>query len=232
MRNPRVPMSAPQVCVTTQVSPAIPLQRWAFRWTALLLLSLCLLLAAPAQANDDPQALIKQASDQVLNALQMEGTALTQDTARLYALVDGVLANQMDFERMSRWALGKYWKSATAEQQARFVAEFRGLLVRTYATALASYSGQQVIYHPLRATKVDNEVVVRTEIQQPAGPPIAVHYSLYLRNGEWKTYDVLIDGISLVANYRATFSAEVRSSGVEGLINILAARNQQASAAQ
>lgn len=215
-----------------QTYTTTPCQRWAFRWTVLLLLSLCLLLAAPAQAGKDPQALVQDASEQVLSALQMEGTALTQDTARLYALVDNILAEQMDFERMSRWVLGKYWKSATAEQRTRFVAEFRGLLVRTYATALANYSGQQVIYHPLRETRIDNEALVRTEIRQPAGPPIAVNYSLLMRDGEWKVYDVLIDGISLVANYRATFSAEARTGGVEGLIQTLSTRNQQAAAAQ
>lgn len=180
------------------------------------------------RAGLEPQELVRQTSEQMLHTLQQEGTTLTQDPQRLYALVDGVLLQHMDFERMSRWTLGKYWKSASVDQQTQFVAQFRRLLVRTYATALASYSGQQMTFLPSRGDERDNEVTVRTEIAQPAGQPVQVNYSLYLRNGEWKAYDVQIGGISLIANYRATFAAEVRSGGLDALIQSLASRNQQA----
>ena len=197
-------------------------------WAAFLILILFALGGQRAHAGVTPQEIVRQASDQILSALKDDSDMLAEDPQRLYQLVDEVLVNHMDFERMSRWVLGKYWKVADVEQRIRFVAEFRRLLVRTYASALADYSGQEVAYLPLRETRIDNEVVVRTEIQQPAGPPISVHYSLYLRNGVWKAYDVRIDGISLVANYRATFGAEVRAAGIDGLIQTLSARNRQA----
>jgi phospholipid transport system substrate-binding protein len=181
-----------------------------------------------AHAGIEPQEQIRQAAEQVLGALEREGGTLTRDPGRLYELVDAVLLEHMDFERMSRWVLGRHWKIATPEQQTRFVAEFRRLLVRTYATALASYGGQQVHYLPQREVSGATEAIVRTVIRQPAGPPIAVNYSLYSREGEWKAYDVQIDGISLIANYRATFAAEVRVGGLEALIHSLAARNRDA----
>ncbi|MFP5505123.1 MAG: phospholipid-binding protein MlaC [Gammaproteobacteria bacterium] len=181
------------------------------------------------EAGLEPRELVRQASAQVLDALANEGDALSADPPRLYALVDTVLLQHMDFERMSRWVLGKHWRSATPEQRQRFVQEFRGLLVRTYATALAGYSGQRVEFIAERPGASPEEVVVRTEIHQAGSPPIPVNFSLYRRDGTWKAYDVQIDGISLVANYRTSFAAEVRNGGMEELIQSLAARNRQAS---
>ncbi|WJW75609.1 ABC transporter substrate-binding protein [Thiohalobacter sp. IOR34] len=200
-----------------------------FIWLAGLLL-LGLLFMPRAEAGLAPVDVVRAASSQVLERLESEGDALRQDPQRLYELVDHVLVEHMDFQRMSRWVLGKHWKRATPEQRQRFVEEFRTLLVRTYSSALLGYSGQQVKFLPLRAAN-ERQVTVRTEIEQPGGPSVPVHYSLYNRNGEWKAYDVIIDGVSLVANYRATFGAEVRRGGLEQLILSLAERNRQSLAA-
>ena len=194
----------------------------------LLAILIVSMISTRVHAGVEPQELVRQTSEQVLSTLEKEGSALTEDPQRLYALVDGVLLQHMDFERMSRWVLGKYWKAASEEQQTHFINEFRRLLVRTYATALLGYSGQHINFLPVRGGDAENEVTVRTEIEQPAGPAVQVNYSLYLRNGEWKAYDVQIDGISLVANYRATFAAEVRGRGLDALIQSLAVRNQHA----
>lgn len=195
---------------------------------AAALLAGTLMWAPGVSAGADPQDIVRQASEQVLNALEREGVELSGNPRRLYTLVDTVLLQHMDFTRMARWVLGKHWRAATPEQQARFVEEFRRLLVRTYATALAGYSGQRIEFLPQRDSATAAEAVVRAEIRQSGGPSIPVQFSLYRNGTEWKAYDVSIDGISLVANYRATFGAEVRNGGVKGLINTLAARNQQA----
>lgn len=205
-----------------------PAKGYVWQISLLLIMLVTALVNTRAQAAAAPQDFVRETSQQVLSALEREGDVLTQDPQRLYRLVDTLLVQHMDFERMSRWVLGKHWKAATADQQARFMAEFRGLLVRTYATALASYRGRQVKILPQRDTGDSNDVVVRTEVNPVNGPAIPVNYSLYLREGQWKAYDVQIDGISLVANYRATFGAEVRSGGLETLIQSLAARNRQA----
>jgi phospholipid transport system substrate-binding protein len=202
------------------------------RFMCLLLSSLALFIAgvvcAPrVLAGADPQEAVRQASEQVLIELEREGAALTADPQRLYALVDTVMLQLMDFNRMSRWVLGKHWKTATPEQQSRFSGEFRRLLVRTYATALAGYSGQRIQFLPQRDSGAADEAVVRAEIQQPGGLAIPVQFSLYRSGDAWKAYDVLIDGISLVANYRTSFGAEVRNGGLDALIRSMAARNQQ-----
>lgn len=215
------------------VRTIMPHQRMDRRFLHLLLGGLVVLLfaaaySARASAEADPQEVVRQASAQVLTALEHEGAALTADPRRLYTLVDAVMLQLMDFTRMSRWVLGKHWKTATPEQQARFAGEFRRLLVRTYATALAGYSGQRIEFLPQRDRDAADEAAVRAEVQQPGGPAIPVQFSLYRSGTDWKAYDVLIDGISLVANYRTSFGAEVRNGGLEALIQTLAARNQQA----
>lgn len=194
----------------------------------LMLLIVGLICAPRVSAGADPQEVVRQASEQVLAELEREGAALTEDPQRLYSLVDSVLLQHMDFTRMARWTLGKHWKTATPDQQTRFIGEFRRLLVRTYATALAGYSGQRILFLPQREGGTADEAVVRAEIQQPGGMAIPVQFSLYRSGDEWKAYDVLIDGISLVANYRTSFGAEVRNDGLDALIQSLAARNQQA----
>ena len=200
----------------------------SYVWALLLLAVVFGVFSTTVRAGVEPQELVRQTSEQMLLALQQGSATLAQDPQRLYVLVDGVLIQHMDFERMSRLALGKYWRLASVDQQAQFVAQFRRLLVRTYATALVNYSGQQITFLPSRGDERDNEVTVRTEIAQPAGQPVQINYSLYSRDGEWKAYDVQIGGISLIANYRATFAAEVRGSGLDALIQSLAIRNQQA----
>jgi phospholipid transport system substrate-binding protein len=130
---------------------------------------------------------------------------------------------------MSQLVLGKNWRTATPEEQRQFVEEFRLLLVRTYATAMLKYSDQKISYLPYRGKPGEGEVIVQTEIEQPGGPPIPIDYSLHRKGGDWKVFDVKIDNVSLVVNYRGTFAGEIRSSGgVGALIGKLRERNQQA----
>jgi phospholipid transport system substrate-binding protein len=130
---------------------------------------------------------------------------------------------------MSRWVLGKHWREASEGQRVRFVEEFRSLLVRTYATALLEYSNQAVEVLPVRAAPDATDVVVRTEVRQPGAPPIPIQYSMNLEQGDWKVYDVTIDGISLVASYRSTFNAEASRGGLDRVIALLVERNQGAT---
>lgn len=179
-------------------------------------------LAATWQA---PEAVVQQVTEQLLVTLQAEDATAPRTLARTRHLVDQVLGEHMDFVRMSRWVLGRYWKHANPDQQTRFISEFRQLLVRTYASAFMQYNGEHIKFLPQRDSAIDNQAIVRTELVPSDAPPIAINYSLYLTQGQWKAYDVQIDGISLVANYRASFAAQVRKQGIEGLIQSLAKLN-------
>ena len=131
-----------------------------------------------------------------------------------------------NFSRMTQLAVGRNWRQASAEQQKVLTEEFKTLLVRTYTTAFTGYRNQTVEYRPLRMQPSDSEVVVKSLIKQPAGQPIAIDYSMEKLPGGWKVYDVKIEGISLVENYRNTFNNEIQRGGVDGLIRTLADKNR------
>lgn len=196
---------------------------------------LCGLIAAGpgwSQAPQAPLELVKSTADEVLGKLRQDRALLQQDPGRIYDLVNQYILPHFDFERMSQWVLGRYWRQVTPEQRERFIKEFRTLLVRTYASSLLEYVDQKITYAPLRAAPDATEVVVRSEVEQPGGFPIPVTYSLYKPNGAWKVYDVTIDNVSLVANYRTSFANEIRQGGIDQLIDKLAKRNQQSNTKQ
>ena len=191
-----------------------------------------LLLAPPALAkvNQSPQELVEKTTDRIVAALKVEQAAIKENPSRLYEIVDEIVLPHFDFYRMSRWVLGKHWRKATPAQREQFVREFRTLLVRTYAKALNDNYDKPIDLLPMRAKKGADEVTVRTEVQVDSGFPIPIDYKMYRNDkGEWLVYDVSVDGVSLVTNYRSTFSKEIRQGGLPRLIADLAKRNREAA---
>ncbi len=198
------------------------------------LLALCLLAPAWAAAGqvEDPQALVKRTTEEMLATLKAERKLIDAEPARLYDLVNQIIVPHFDFVAMSRWVLGKHWRTATRKQKLRFVRAFRTLMVRTYATALLDYTDQEIRYLPLREDPASGDVTVRTEVIQPTGQPVAMHFRLHLRPKKgWKVYDVTVDGISLVSNFRTSFATEIRKSSLDALIERLEKRNAEGGAA-
>ncbi len=193
-----------------------------------LFITLTVFFTAPVMAIQAPEDLVAKTTDKITSALRAEQDKIKASPKRLYEIVDEVVLPHFDFERMSRWALGKYWRKATKKERAQFIQEFRVLLVRTYAKALNDNYDQKIDMLPVRMRKGGKEATVRTEVQQPAGFPIPIDYKMYIKGDAWKVYDVSVDAISLVANYRTSFSKEIRKDGLPKLIARLADRNKQA----
>lgn len=194
-----------------------------------VVVALGLAFASGAFAQDTPEQIVRKTTDEIIALLKVNKDAYAKDTRKLYAMVDEKVLPVFDFERMSQWVLGRHWRTATPEQRERFVKEFRDLLVRTYATALLNYTGEQKVNILPTQNKPGSETVtVRTEIQQGGGAPsIPIHYAFYLKKPEWKVYDVVIDGVSLVTNYRSTYSAKIKEQGLDALIASIAQSNSQ-----
>ena len=170
-------------------------------------------------AGQSPDLLVKETTDKVLNELTANREALHSDVNRLYQMVDEIVLPHFDFSRMSKLVLGKHWKKANTAQRRRFEKEFKSLLVRTYATALFEYTGQEIIYKPLHNKEGADRVVVKTEIVPNDGPNRPLHYALKKgKDGAWLVYDVSIDGISLVTNYRTAYGRIIESKGIDTLI--------------
>lgn len=175
--------------------------------------------AAPAAG---PDVLVKQTTDEILEILRDDKAIRAGDVARANALVEEKVLPNFDFNRMTQLAMGRNWPRATPQQKQQLVSEFRTLLVRTYASALTRFSGQTVEFKPYTARPGDNDVTVRSQVVQPGGKPLPIDYSLYKSAFGWKVYDVSIENVSLIANYRASFAATIRQSGIDGLIQSLA----------
>ncbi|MBW8905809.1 MAG: ABC transporter substrate-binding protein [Betaproteobacteria bacterium] len=179
------------------------------------------LLAAPALAQEAPDALVKRVTEEVTQHKDVR----SGDPAKLRAVVETKLVPHIDTRRVTQIALGQNWRRATPEQQDRLVREFTMLVVRTYSGALANYRDQAIEVLPLRAAG-DTDVTVRSRIRQAGAEAILIEYDLAKTESGWKVYDVRVAGVSLVATYRTTFTEEVRNRGIDGLISTLAAKNR------
>lgn len=195
-------------------------------WSGILLTSLVFWQNAAFTATNDPQAMVRETAEKVLREVTTNKERLERDPSGIYSLVQESVLPHFDFRKMSQSAMGRFWRQASEEQRARLTTEFKELLVRTYAVALLNYSGQTIEYLPSRIRDGDTEGVVLTRVQA-GGPPIPINYRLHVIEGAWKVYDVVIDGVSLVSNYRSTFASQIRRGGIDGLIDQLAARNRE-----
>ena len=183
-----------------------------------------------AMANIDmaPDVLVKQTADDVLAIVKNDKDIQAGNQQKLFAVVEEKILPNFDFDRVCRMVLGKNWKSASPEQQALFQKEFRSLLLRTYATALGKYRDQVIEYRPMQTDASEKNVTVKTQIIQKGGQPIAVDYSLVKGPAGWKVYDITIESVSLVTNYRSQFSSEIRQNGLDSLNKKLADKNAAA----
>jgi phospholipid transport system substrate-binding protein len=179
-------------------------------------------------AEITPEALVKQTADDVLTIIKNDKEIQSGNQQKLYAVVEEKILPNFDFDRVSRMVLGKNWKAATPEQQASFQKEFRSLLLRTYSSALGKYKDQVIEYKPMRAEPDAKNVSVKTQILQAGGQPVAVDYSLVKGDNGWKVYDIVIESVSLVTNYRSQFSNEIRQNGLDSLNKKLADKNKVA----
>lgn len=192
-------------------------------WLILASLILPAVVSAEVMA---PDALVKNVTNDVLAIVRQDKEIQSGNTQRAIDLVEQKVIPNFDFTHMTRLAVGRDWRQASAQQQKVLTDEFRTLLVRTYSNALTSYKNQTIVFRPLRLQPDDTEATVRSEVRQPGAQPVAIDYSLEKLDDGWKVYDVVVGGVSLVTNYRESFSAEVRSTGIDGLIKSLQSKNK------
>lgn len=204
-------------------------------WSARFLASLCmpmLVLTAvvPAHANEEgPDALIKRVATEVLDTVKADPAMQAGDMQKVMVLVDTKIMPNVNFERMTASAVGRFWRQATPEQQKQLQDEFKTLLVRTYSGALSQVKDQALSFRPLRAAPTDTEVVVRTEVRG-RGDPVQLDYRLEKLPVGWKIYDLNVMGVWLVETYRTQFGQEIAAKGIDGLIAALSKRNRTNSA--
>jgi phospholipid transport system substrate-binding protein len=186
------------------------------------------LLIAPlglAQAAA-PDVLVKNVTTEVVDLISKDKDIRAGDRGKLIQLIEAKVLPHFNFQSMTALAMGASWNKASPEQKRQLTEEFKTLLVRTYASALAAYSEQRFEYRPLRAKPTDTDVTVQVRVIQSGAQPVPIDYSMEKTSGGWKVYDVMVGGVSLVANYRTEFNGTVRNSGIDGLLKNLQSKNR------
>ena len=195
------------------------------RAAALVLAAVLPLAAVPALAADHPaQTLVVDSTTEMLEVLRNEGDRVAADPAYLAGKVEEIVVPHLDFNTMTKLAVGKFWRQADAGQKTELVTEFKTLLLNTYTSALTEYSGGTIEFEPFRPEQRDDRAVVRSVFDQSGGQAVPVVYKLRERDG-WSIYDIEVDGLSLVTSYRTAFASEIRKGGIDGLLGTLEKRN-------
>lgn len=194
----------------------------------LLLIGLLASIAVSATAvtpPEGPQQVVQHVSDGLMRVLREDRGRLETDPGYVHRLVDELFLPNVDFDRVAGLVLGPYWRDASAPQREGFRREFKAMLIHTYASALNKFSEWEIRYPPLHLEPGQQDLVVPTQILRGGAPPVEVGYRMAFDGARWRAYDVTVEGVSLLTNYRSTFVRLARQKGLDGLIQDLAQRN-------
>jgi phospholipid transport system substrate-binding protein len=176
-------------------------------------------IPAPAPVSaDDPSKLVQAAAEGMLKELDANRDAFRKDPSKLNPVIEKYLLPHFDTQYSARLVLGKHWRDATEDQRKRFVDAFYQSLLYTYGDAMIDFTADRLKVLPTKVAPTDERATVRTEIKRSNGTKVGVNYSLRKVNGEWKAWDVVIDGISYVKSYREDYGAEVQQKGLDAVI--------------
>lgn len=196
---------------------------------AVLALGLTLPAATPAAGPDPQQAqdLIDRVTSRMLEVVRDQAEHGEIDIQVVRRRIDELVVPRLDFVTMTKLAVGRHWLDATVEQKRALVEAFRELFVRTYTEMLKQYDDQELEMLPLQPGPREDRVTVRSRVIQKGGSKIQIDYGLHYDDGEWRVYDIVVDGVSLVTTRRATFVSEIREAGIDGLIEELQRKNER-----
>jgi len=179
-----------------------------------------------------PSQLIESSANTLLKGIDSRRDEFRKDPTGLYELVANTLLPHFDTPYAAQLVLGKHWRAATAEQRKRFVEAFYQSLLYTYGDAMVDFTADRLKVFPTKVTPTDERATVRTEIKRSNGTKVPVSYSLRKVNGEWKAWDVVIEGISYVKSYREDYGAQVEQQGMDAVIQKLESRAKSAKSAK
>lgn len=192
-----------------------------------------LVFSATAFAEKMPDETTREVSDKIVKLIKTNRDAYAKDYRKLYAMVDENLLPHFDFRKVAQQVLGPTWRNATPEQRDKFAKEFRDLMVRTYGTALLKYTDEEIVYLPLKISPGDRTAVVRSQIRRGGGaPPIAINYSFYKPDAEWKVYDMAIEGPSIVTTYQRVYAERLQKQSLDQLIESMVQDSKRAGTAK
>ena len=216
--------------VSQNVNLTVP-TRWSARCVRLAA-AILIVTALPAWSDDPglaPDALVRKVFAEVLSAIRSTPAGNREGREKALAFAEQKILPHIDFERMTRLAVGRAWRGANANQRQALVAQFGTLVTRVYSAAIDAYDGQEVQVDPLKLSPGDNDVIVRSRFKKAGTQPVEVDYRMWMSAEGWKVYDISAENVSLVITYRSQFGEQIVRDGVDGLIQSLAQKNSASS---
>ncbi len=178
-------------------------------------------------ADSDPVTMLRSVANELIANLKANKATLKTNRSLVYSLADKIIVPHADIQAMSKRVLPpRIWNNATPGQRAEFQREFTSLLVRTYASALANYTDQRIVFFPVRGGyEGKSEVKVNSQIVRDDGPPIDLNYRLLSEGSQWKLYDLVVEGISMLESFRSQFADQLSQGDMANLIRVLRQHN-------
>lgn len=183
----------------------------------------CLFSIQISHAAEDPRIVVESAAKMMTDRLLTDKEKIESQQYYLEQLVNDLLLPVVDHKYMAKRVLGKHWKKASAEQKSQFTNAFKHKVIRTYAGAFKAFNGEKIIFKDAKFNKTKKKASVKSDIQRFNGPPINVTYKLYNKSDRWLTYDIIIEGVSLVKSFRDQISQSIKKDGLAQAISALAA---------
>ena len=187
--------------------------------------SLMTVTQAQAQEEHPAQKMVVDSITAMLDVLENDQDKIKSDPDYLQSKLEQYVIPDLDFDTMTKLAVGKFWRQADDNQQVELVEQFKTLLLNTYTGALTQYSGGSIKFDPFRPESRDDRAVVSSTFSEPGGNDVPVTYKLRGKDDSWFIYDIEVDAISLVTSYRSAFTNEIDKGGIAGLIETLKERN-------
>ena len=177
--------------------------------------------AVPAAARASPSEVIQGAADGLLKALDANRQEYRNNPSKVGALVDQYILPHVDTQFAAQLVLGRYWRTATAQQRQRFIDAFYHSMLNNYGTAIVAFTANTLKVYPTNVSPGTQNATVRTEMARTSGAPVSVNYYMHMTPQGWKAWDVVIDGVSYVMSYRQDFGARISQQGIDSVINSL-----------
>ena len=183
-----------------------------------LIASLLLVGMALPAAGASPTDVIKEASNELASQLATRKNELAADSDALYAMVNDIILPRFDQRYAAQLVLGRNWRSASDEQRAAFIDAYYQSLLRKYADGVLEFNQDRIEILPFRGDESKGRVIVKTRVTLDDGTNVPVDYGLSNRSGDWMVFDVIIEGISYVRNFRAELNSEIQNSSLDAVI--------------
>ena len=195
-----------------------------------ILMQLLLIVPTIGIADPDYSAalnLVQGTTEKLVKAIKEKKPEIVKDMGVAYDIAQQLVLPHFDIERMSKYVLAKEWGSASDEQKQKFMNEFKQLITNTYTRSIVEFSDETIDYLPVKPGNKVERVTIQTQVKPSTGKVIPIDYTLSIKDGSWKVIDVRIEEVSLVINYRSTFTRDIRKDGLDQFLLKLAEKNKQ-----